>query len=288
MILKVIDYEGINIYRLINGIQHSDKYDQGISLFMVPWYTTPMTPWAKVWPNSVVLANSEYEYDHYTDLGIETLYCNQNAFLNEDRYKILPDATKSFDMVVSSCYRDYKRVSLCKEVPNVLHIGYVNGPLEYIPDFGFRANFQNNSTDITDWRYICTKRYTSLVNSAVCGGIFSDMEGACFASSEYLLCGLPVISTKSVGGRDVFYNTENSIICDDNTTSVRETFDALSQNISLYDPHRIRENKLYQMNYFRDVLTSYVKDQLEDKYGVSVDYRKLSTLLKHYDNSNEW
>ena len=44
------------------------------------------------------------------------------------------------------------------------------------------------------------------------GGVFSEEEGACWASSEYLLCGLPVVSTHSRGGRDVWYSGHNSLI----------------------------------------------------------------------------
>jgi glycosyltransferase involved in cell wall biosynthesis len=37
---------------------------------------------------------------------------------------------------------------------------------------------------------------------------------------EYMLCGTPVVSTPSTGGRDVFFTPENSIIRDDNPKAV--------------------------------------------------------------------
>ena len=46
------------------------------------------------------------------------------------------------------------------------------------------------------------------------GLCLSKSEGAMFASIEYLLCGLPIVSTKSVGGRDIFFTDENCIIAD--------------------------------------------------------------------------
>jgi len=191
-------------------------------------------------------------------------------------------------MVISSCFSNYKNVYLAKNIDNTLHIGYTNGNLEYIPEFGTRANFKNNSMNINDYRWICNKEYANLLNSSICGGIFSFKEGSCFASSEYQLCGLPVISTKSSGGRDIFYNKENSIICDSNTEAVLGAFDELKKNITSFDKYNIRENHINKMNYFRNVLTNYVKDMIEDKYGESVNFEELKQILKYYDNSGPY
>ncbi|HEV2171727.1 MAG TPA: hypothetical protein VGR40_12305 [Candidatus Binatus sp.] len=46
----------------------------------------------------------------------------------------------------------------------------------------------------------------------LCGLALSAIEGACYASTEYLLCGLPVVSTESVGGRDAYYDSENAVM----------------------------------------------------------------------------
>ena len=47
-------------------------------------------------------------------------------------------------------------------------------------------------------------------------------EGANYSSSEYLLCGLPVVSTESSGGRDYWFDDYNSIICKPNEDSVKK------------------------------------------------------------------
>ena len=43
----------------------------------------------------------------------------------------------------------------------------------------------------------------------------SSQEGAMYSSVEYLLCGLPIVSTKSTGGHDVFFTDTNCIIAED-------------------------------------------------------------------------
>jgi glycosyltransferase involved in cell wall biosynthesis len=59
-----------------------------------------------------------------------------------------------------------------------------------------------------------------VLNSSSIGGMFSATEGACYASTEYLMCGLPVVSTASTGGRDIWYTPHNSIIVEANETAV--------------------------------------------------------------------
>jgi glycosyltransferase involved in cell wall biosynthesis len=280
-------YKNIPIFRLVNQI-NKENLNNGITLIANVWYKAEIClKNAEIWPNSIILANTQEEYEYYNEkTEANVIFCNQNAFLNEERYKIIDNVEKKYNMVISSCFRYYKNVHLAKNIDNVLHIGYINGKLEYIPDFGTRANFINNTMDINDCRWICNKMYTNLLNSSLCGGMFSLQEGACFSSSEYLLCGLPVVSTLSKGGRDIFYNNENSIICDANVESVLNSFNEVKNNINFFDKYKIRENHLIQMDYFRNILTEYVKDIIEDKYNESVNFNELKTILKYYDNSS--
>ncbi len=45
------------------------------------------------------------------------------------------------------------------------------------------------------------------LNACRVGMCLSETEGAMFAAVEYLLCGLPVVSTPSQGGRDVWFDS---------------------------------------------------------------------------------
>jgi hypothetical protein len=54
-----------------------------------------------------------------------------------------------------------------------------------------------------------------VLHSSDFGGIFSSVEGNCYSSNEYLLTGLPVLSVKSMGGRDMFYEEGfNAVTCE--------------------------------------------------------------------------
>ena len=51
-------------------------------------------------------------------------------------------------------------------------------------------------------------KVSELLAEANCGLALSAAEGACFASAEYFLCGLPVVDTPALGGRAVLYPEE--------------------------------------------------------------------------------
>ncbi|WP_164127899.1 glycosyltransferase, partial [Stenotrophomonas maltophilia] len=51
-------------------------------------------------------------------------------------------------------------------------------------------------------------------NQAAVGLCLSAVEGAMCASMEYLMAGLPVVSTPSVGGRDVYFDPDYCIIAE--------------------------------------------------------------------------
>ncbi len=61
-----------------------------------------------------------------------------------------------------------------------------------------------------------------IVARSHCGLAFSPLEGFCRASSECLLSGVPVVSTRSTGGRDVWYDRYNSIIVEPDVDAVYE------------------------------------------------------------------
>jgi hypothetical protein len=58
------------------------------------------------------------------------------------------------------------------------------------------------------------------INKAHVGLCLSAEEGAMFVSAEYLLCGIPVVSTRNKGGRDVMFTPEHVFIADDTPESV--------------------------------------------------------------------
>jgi len=110
-----------------------------------------------------------------------------------------------------------------------------------------------------------------VINQSRVGIILSESEGACFASSEYLLCGLPVVSTYSKGGRDVWYNEINSIQVGADSIEVAKAVKHFVDNP--VDPSLIRnlhiQESLRQQSLYIKKLTTLFAD-----HSVPIDAEK--------------
>ncbi len=145
-----------------------------------------------------VFANNKPEAAGLRERGVNALYCHQNAFLDERNYRILPNMPKTFDAIYIARITPFKRHHLAAKIPTLRFIGdyydreqeYFDGILKLIP----QAKWGRNVPGSLIYRDI---------NRAHTGLCLSALEGAMFVSVEYLLCGLPVINTDNVGGRDL-------------------------------------------------------------------------------------
>ncbi|MFZ6763136.1 glycosyltransferase [Pseudoroseomonas sp. WGS1072] len=109
------------------------------------------------------------------------------------------------------------------------------------------------------------ERVVALLNSSEVGLILSAAEGACYASLEYLLCGLPVVSTPSLGGRDAFYDAANAIIVEPKAEAVRDGVALALRQLreGEMDREAIRREAVARMAGFRRVLAGEVARILE-------------------------
>jgi hypothetical protein len=223
--------------------------------------------------NIVILANSREEENMFKKKQIpNVLFCNHNAFINENKFYIINKNTiRQYDMVIDSAFHEYKNVKMARGIKNILHIGYFKKDEineKYIPDFGVLPNFNNKN-----YKRLNKKEINDYYNQSLVGGIFSECEGACFASSQYLLAGLPVISINSVGGRDIWYNKDNSIICENLTEdSIYEALEIAKQKLQTgeFNREKIRNIHLKQMDEHRNTIINYIQDFLGNDEKVDV------------------
>jgi len=280
-----------------NNIKYTDN---GLFCLSGSWYCSPrlIEGISKInYKNIFVLANTEEEKDFYeSKMENDVILCNNNSFLNETVYKILDTEEKKYDMIINSRFSDYKNTNIANLVNNVVHVGYLDGKRTKIPDFGYLPNFNNIKPIIKSlynlnnigFRHLLPEEIVKFANQSYVGGIFSPIEGQCLASSENLLCGLPVISIKSKGGRDVWYNEKNSIICDNNPNDVLKCVNIAKEKIKNgeFNSETIRQMHLDQMDINRNILTDYVYDRLVDMNNENVDKVKLKQSLLYHDNVN--
>ena len=174
----------------------------------------------------VWLCNTLQELVHARACGFSALFCNHNCWLDEALFPLRSHAERIYDIVLVTRPEGWKRPFLASKCTN----------LAIVKGYNFRKNdyFELESLNpafINDER-LTPAEVSSILSSSYTGGCFSSEEGACYSSSEMLLSGLPVVSTRSLGGRDVWYDNHNSIIVDPEPDAVMAAVVALKDRYS--------------------------------------------------------
>lgn len=173
------------------------------------------------------LANSEAEHRLMTARGLGSAWVSHNAFVDPATFRPLPGREKRFDAVYDARVCPFKRHHLAAGVGSLSLVtarvgrfhdeAYVRSVRELLP----RAHWANDPL-APGWRSLSGEEINAAINDARVGLCLSAVEGAMFASIQYLLAGLPVVSTASRGGRDEFFDPDYVRIVADDPAAVAE------------------------------------------------------------------
>lgn len=114
-------------------------------------------------------------------------------------------------------------------------------------------------------RTLEAEEIVTVLNQGRVGLCLSAVEGAMTACIEYLLCGVPIVSTTSRGGRDVFFDEVNALIVDDTPEAVRSGVETMAAR--QLDAEAVRERALVQVRRQRRTLQDVVQG-IYDREGV--------------------
>lgn len=202
--------------------------------------------------------------------GIDSFWCNHNCLVDESLFRPLPGVEKLYDAVHIGRLAPMKRHELSFDVPR---LAVVSGTYEVEQDYvrslfaGFRNLAWCNYDPDSGLTVISPDETARIIRQSRCGLALSDLEGAMYASAEYLLSGIPVVSTPSVGGRDVFFDPDYTAMVpperDAVTAAVAHFRDApvdplmiRARTLRAFRPHRmrllLRLSALLQRNLFAE------------------------------------
>ena len=184
--------------------------------------------------NFFFLYNSRQELNRFSKYGFKGDLINHNAWLDENLYSLQP-IEKKYDALLIARRAKFKRHYLAARVNNLALIA--GGPRHgHTDEIVLPQHVYNNNASLN------LEQVTEKINQSHSGLCLSKEEGACYSSSEYLLCGIPVVSTISEGGRDFWYDDYNSIVCQDTEDAVASAVQIFIQNKR--NPEIIRANHI--------------------------------------------
>jgi len=193
-------------------------------------------------------------------LGVKGCYVSQNIYVDKDSFVPL-DCEKTYEAIYIAQLKRFKRHHLAKELGQI-HI--IAGDLKK------RKRFERMLPQATfNDQPLSKLEIARVINSARCTLALSEVEGAMLASFESLLCGVPVVSTASRGGRDVFFNELNSLIVEPTTKAVAEGVAHFQTHRP--DPHAIRARALKDIEVHKLRFCNYISDLAVSIGGAWVD-----------------
>jgi glycosyltransferase involved in cell wall biosynthesis len=199
----------------------------------------------------VFFVNSKNDVTVFTKNSLKAVFCHQNAFIDEKKITLKKDTHKKYNAVYLARVSPFKRHHLSLLLKDTLYIG------DYKSDEKDYANsIMQKFTNKTWYKKIKYSDLSKYFSQAKVGLCLSHTEGAMFASTEYQLAGIPVISTRSYGGRDSLFNNKYCAIVDDDEDAIRN---AVIMKISKgFDPVDIRKTVFKDMKKHRQIFSNYI------------------------------
>ena len=182
------------------------------------------------------VCNTPEETRSLEELGLPAMFLNKNVMVSERIFRPIQGAHVEFDAVYNARFVPVKRHELAAAVPRVAYVTYVQGGEPWTEHFrtlqaAALARNPNHMllNEVVDGLPIgmSHQQVNAALSRAAVGLILSEVEGSNYATVEYLLAGLPVVSTPSKGGRDVFFDPECCIVCEPTPAAVRDAVAAL-------------------------------------------------------------
>lgn len=169
-------------------------------------------------------------------LGLPAVFLNKNFMVSDQIFRPCRGVEVEFDAVYNARFVPEKRHELAAAIPRVGYLTYIDSEPQRREQFHmlYAAALARNPNhvllnELADGQpaTMSHEQVNIALGRAAIGLILSKVEGSSYASMEYLLAGLPVVSTPSTGGRDVFFDPEYCIVCEPTPAAVRDAVAAL-------------------------------------------------------------
>lgn len=169
----------------------------------------------KLYPSMVFvfLTNTEGERYAFQKLGVGAEWVHHNTFVDDRIFCPISNMEKRFKAVYDGRMSLFKRHELAAEVASLALITY-RIPCAENHAYDLRtqqelahAHWFNERVE-GEYRSLSLPEINAALNQCNVGLCLSAEEGGMLASIQYLLAGLPVVTTASLGGRDVFFDPE--------------------------------------------------------------------------------
>lgn len=205
--------------------------------------------WARAgFPRVTWMCNALAEVRMLRALGQAAIFCHHNLFCNEQVFTIGSNSV-DYDAIYIARLDSYKRLWLAKDIPR-LRLVTAN------PQDAHRLEAWKCGHAVINQQFMEYPMIAAEISRAKCGLALSRKEGGMLATTEYLLCGKPVLSTPSRGGREYWLDESNSLKVAASSQEIGEAVRGLQS--SAWNPQLIRHHTISRIWGQRQILFDYV------------------------------
>ena len=209
------------------------------------------------------------------------IYCCENEFAVED-------TSMQYNAVYAAQMSPFKRFFLASQVERLFVMTY--RPRQRT-GWNLHRDFPEVKHADYNTAWITPEERNWIYNRSGVGLCLSQEEGPMLASVEYMLNGLPVVSTVCKGGREEYYESPHCLFVNDTPKSVQEGVNEMIwRNL---DRHQIRKYALNRIRIDRERYVSFICDFVHKDCGARLDpdemISEIFSLPKHvFQPSKEW
>lgn len=176
--------------------------------------------------NFIFMAPNIETLNLYRGVGIQALNISSSCLIDDEVFRpVICD--KIYDVIHIAQASPFKRHWLAYELDNIAVISYDSGISSDLSILsGYKnikySNFTSDGNKVVINRRLNHAEVADLISQSRVGLILSSTEGQNRSSVEYLLCGIPIVTTPSKGGRETFYDSRHVLICEPDSDAVKK------------------------------------------------------------------
>lgn len=209
------------------------------------------------------MCNAAEEDRMLRGLGFPGALVSINCFINERVFRITGEA-KQYDAVYTAQMLPFKRLHLAAKIPSLFVVTYgeCRTP-EGTYDLHRFEPLLSHASFNKGWA--SCDQIVSIHNQSRVGLALSAREGAMLGAVEYMLCGVPLVSTRCRGGRELFFDGRFVCVVEPTPEGVAKGVRGMvSRRV---DSHLVREATLRRIGDHRAVLCAHVSRIIERRQG---------------------
>lgn len=234
-----------------------------------------ITDWGTVYPSTSCMiskakhknnifwcANGETEVQNLKKSGISQSYLiSHNAFVDPNTFSV-KSLSKKYDAIFCQTLIPFKRPGLTSKLRNVVYSTGSSPTIDYqrmVSSCGSELMVASSPQQVS-----------TLMNQSYCGLSLSLAEGGNYATTEYLLSGIPVVNTYNLGGRDTYLDDTNSVLAQEDTPEeIARCVKYIIDNKNKYNPSAIRGDAMRRNSQMINTLKKEILYPICSAYNIN-------------------